>query len=480
MSSIKGKAIGGIIWTVTDTFVLKGLSFISTLILARWLGPAEFGLVGMIAVFIAIGTSLTDSGLTNSLIRAREKDHKDYTTVFWLNLGMSILVYTVFFICAPWIAIFFKQPILTNLVRLYCFSFVISAFSAVQLARLTSDMAFKKIAKLNIPGTIIGCCVGLLFGYKGYGAYAIVWMYLTTQIVQSLMLWISSSWKPTFVYCRIKAKYHYSFGYKLMLSGLINTIFQNIYNLVIGKLYTPVTLGYFERSRTFNMYPVTVLTSVISKVTYPLLSSIQDDKEKIGIVYRKILRLAFFVIAPMMLIGAAVAKPLFNILLGEEWQEAVPFFQILCLGTMFYPIHAFNLNVFMVYGRSDLFLKLEIIKKSVIVIAISIAYWFGIYGLVWSSVVTSYIALLINTHYSAEMINYNQKQQFKDMLPIFIYGGISVLGIFVFNNLFPTISDMSKLILGLVIGGGIYLGLNYIFKSPPLLYSINLIKNKIS
>ncbi|WP_025124797.1 lipopolysaccharide biosynthesis protein [Myroides odoratimimus] len=477
--SLKGQAIGGIIWTVVDTFILKGLSFIATLILARWLGPAEFGLVGMIAVFIAIGTSLTDSGLTNSLIRAREKDDRDYTTVFWLNLGMSALVYSVLFISAPLIASFFKQPILIGLVRLYCLSFVISAFSAVQLARLTSDMAFKKIAKLNIPGTIIGVIVGLILGYKGYGAYSIVWMYLTTQLVQSIMLWGTSNWKPTFSYSKNKAKYHYGFGYKLMLSGLINTIFQNIYNIVIGRLYNPITLGYFERSRTFNMYPVTVLTSVISKVTYPLLASIQEDKDKIGVVYRKILRLAFFIIAPLMLIMAAIAEPLFNLVLGKEWSNAIPFFQILCLGTMFYPIHAFNLNVFMVYGRSDLFLKLEVIKKIVIAIAIFIGFWFGIYGLVWSSVITSYIALLINTHYSAEMINYSQKQQFKDMVPTFLIACISSLLVYVFYEIIDLSSDWLKLFYGLLIGGGGYLVLNYLFRSAPLFYCLSIVKEKL-
>lgn len=477
--SLKGQAIGGIIWTVADTFILKGLSFIATLVLARWLGPAEFGLVGMIAVFIAIGTSLTDSGLTNSLIRAKDKDNRDYTTVFWLNLGMSALVYSVLFISAPLIASFFKQSILIGLVRLYCLSFVISAFSAVQLARLTSDMAFKKIAKLNIPGTIIGVIVGLILGYKGYGAYSIVLMYLTTQLVQSIMLWGTSNWKPTFSYSKEKARYHYGFGYKLMLSGLINTIFQNIYNIVIGRVYNPITLGYFERSRTFNMYPVTVLTSVISKVTYPLLASIQEDREKVGVVYRKILRLAFFIIAPLMLIMAAIAEPLFNLVLGKEWSNAIPFFQILCLGTMFYPIHAFNLNVFMVYGRSDLFLKLEVIKKIVIVIAIFIGYWFGIYGLVWSSVVTSYIALLINTHYSSDMINYSQKQQFKDMLPTFLIGCISGGIIYSFYLLTNISSDWVKLTIGLIGGGGIYVVLSYLFRCAPLFYCLNIVKEKL-
>ncbi|SEJ29022.1 Membrane protein involved in the export of O-antigen and teichoic acid [Myroides marinus] len=477
--SLKNQAIGGVIWTVVDTFVLRGLSFIATLILARWLGPAEFGLVGMITVFIAIGTSLTDSGLTSSLIRAQEKDSRDYSTVFWMNLGISILVYLILFFSAPWIADFFNQSVLVRLIRLYCISFIISAFSAVQLVRLTEKMNFKKIAKINIPGTLVGVIVGLILGYHGYGAFAIVWMYLSTQVLQSIILWWNSNWRPNFIYSREKAKYHYRFGYKLMLSGLINTIFQNIYNIVIGRLYNPVTLGFYERSQTLNMYPVTVLTSVISKVTYPLLANIQEDKKKVGSVYRKILRLAFFLIAPLMLLMATIAKPLFNLILGQEWEAAVPFFQILCLGTMFYPIHAFNLNVFMVYGRSDLFLKLEVIKKVVIVLAISIGYCFGIYGLVFSSVITSYIALLINTHYSADMINYSQKQQFKDMFPTFVSGLLSVMVVLILYSFVNFEYDIVKIAIGLVLGGGIYLSINYMIKSTPLFYSINLIKEKI-
>lgn len=476
--SLRGQAIGGIIWTVADTFVLRGLSFFATIILARWLGPEEFGLVGMISVFIAIGTSLTDSGLSASLIRTKNANEEDFSTVFILNLWLSFLVYVILFFAAPWIADFFDQPVLVDIVRVYCLSFVISAFSAVQLARLNAQLKFKKIAKLNIPGTIIGVAVGLILGYLGYGAWSIVAMYLTTQFVQSISLWLSSSWRPTLRYTRNRAKYHYGFGYKLMLSSLIDVVFKNIYNVLIGKFYSLQTLGYYERSKTFNNYPVTILTSVVSKVTYPLLANIQGDKERISSVYRKILRMTFFLTAPMMLIASAIAEPLFKLVLGDEWMAGVPFFQILCLSSMFYPIQAFNLNVFKVYGRSDLFLKLEIIKKSVIVICILITFNFGVYGLVWSSVITSYIALLINTHYSADLIGYSGKQQFREMLPTFLMSFVSAAGIYAYYRFFPDLSDLWKVIVGCFLGTGIYLGLNYMFKTDPLNYTIALIKNR--
>lgn len=479
MSSLKGQAVGGLIWTVADTFILRGLAFITTLILARWIGPSEFGLVGMMTVFIALGTSLTDSGLTASLIRTRERDNHDFTTVFWLNLGMSIVVYLILFFCAPFIALFFKQELLVALIRVYCLSFVISALSAIQLTRLTIDMSFKQIAKLNIPGTIIGSSIGLYLGYVGYGVWAVVLMYISTQIIQSCFLWLTASWRPTFSFSKEKARFHYGFGYKLMLSGVINTVFQYIYDIVIGRIYPVKVLGYYERSHTFNNYPVTILTSVVSKVTYPLLSSIQDDKERLGIVYRKILRLTFFIVAPLMTIAASLAKPLFQLVLGDEWLPAVPFFQILCLASMFYPIHAFNLNVFMVQGRSDLFLKLEIIKKIVVIIALGIGMMFGIYGMLWSSVVTSYIALLINTYYSADLIGYSQKQQFKDMLPILVFALVSSAGVFLFSEYVQFELAIVQVVLGSVLGTLLYIGFNYLIKNEPLMYSIRLIKEKI-
>lgn len=476
--SLQKKAIGGVFWTVVDTFVLKGLSFIAMIILARWLGPAEFGLVGMVAVFIAIGASLTDSGMSASLIRTKNADDKDFSTVFLLNLVLSGSVYLVLFFAAPFIADFFKQPVLVNVLRVYCLSFVIAAFSAVQLARLNSNMQFKKIAKLNIPGTVVGVLVGLLMGYWGYGVWAIVIMYLTTQLVQSISLWLSSNWRPTMQYSRERANYHFGFGYKLMLSGLLNTVFQNIYNVVIGRYYSVQELGYFERSKSFNNYPVTVITGVVSRVTYPLLAGIQDDSERVSQVYRKLMRMTFFIVSPLMLGAAAIAYPLFELVLGREWLPAVPFFQILCLASMFYPIHAFNLNVFKVYGRSDLFLKLEIVKKVLITIGLIVGFQFGIIGLVWSSVITNYIALFINTHYSAGMINYSGKKQFLDMIPTFITSGLMFGIVYLFLRFLPDLSAVFQIVIGGSIGFLLYLGMNKVMNAEPLNYLIELIKKR--
>lgn len=476
--SLRKKTLSGLLWTVVDTFVLRGMSFLSTVVLARWLGPEEFGLIGMIAVFVAIGSTIMDSGMSASLIRMKDPQDNDYSTVFLLNLGLSVVFYLLIFLSAPFIADFYNQPVLTDLVRVYALSFIIGAFSAVQLAILNNRMAFKRIMKQNMPGTIIGVATGITMGYLGFGVWSIVVMYLTMQTIHSLVLWIRSDWSPTFVFSIERAKFHFGFGYKLMLSGLLSTVFQNIYNIIIGRFYSVRELGFFERSKAFNDYPVNILTTVMTKVTYPLLSSIQGEKDRISKVYRKIMRLAFFITCPLMFGAAAIAYPLFDVVLGDEWLAAVPYFQILCLSSVFYPIHAFNLNVFKVYGRSDLFLKLEILKKILVVVGLFIGFHFGIMGLVWSSVICNYLALFINTYYSADMINYSGKRQFLDMLPTFATAGLMFVGTYFVMNVLSNLHPIVLVGFGGIISIIIYMGLNYFIKSEPLTYGLSILKKK--
>lgn len=476
--SLKKQAIGGVIWTVFDSFILRAFTLVTTLVLARWLGPTDFGLIGMIAIFIGIGSSITDSGLSSSLIRTKNADDHDFSTVFILNLSFSLCIYLLMFISAPFIADFFKQDILINVIRVYCVSFIISGFSAVQLARLNASMQFKKIAKFNIPGIIFSSLIGLLLGYLGYGVWALVWMYLSNQIIKTLILWFASQWRPSLHFSKEKAYFHYSFGYRLMLSGLLNTIFQYIYNIVIGKFYTVKDLGFYERSKSLNDYPVTTITGVISRVTYPLLVSVSEDKEKLGSVYKKILGITFFITAPLMFGLSAIAHPLFNLILGVKWLEAVPYFQILCLAGMFYPIHAFNLNVFQVFGRSDLFLKLEIIKKGIVLIAVFIGIQFGIYGLLWSSVLTSVFALFVNTYHSKDLINYKTLDQLKDLMPTYIISLIMFFLIHYILILFDHYSSIIQIILAFILGLSYYISVNLLFKNSSFIFITKLIKEK--
>lgn len=474
--SLKKQTFSGLIWTFTDTFFVKGLMFVAMILLARWIGPTDFGLVGMIAIFIAIGKSLIDSGMTNSLIRTKEPEQSDYSTVFIVNLIMSLLVYGIIYFAAPYIADFFGHMILIDIIRVYCLLFLIIAFSAVQLAILTKEMKFKKITKINLPSTLIGVGIGLYLGYNNYGVWSIVWMYLSTELVKSVLLWLFSNWKPRFIFSKTKFKFHFKFGYKLVLSGLLDTVFKNIYNVLIGKYFSAQTLGFYERSKQFSEYPSATLTGVISKVTYPMLSQIQDDPIRLENIYRKLIRVSFFIIAPLMLGAAAIAKPLFLLALGNEWLPAVLFFQILTLAMMLYPIHAFNLNILQVFGRSELFLKLEIIKKCIITISVIIAFQFGVVGLVWSSVFTSFAALGVNMFYSSKLINYPIPKQVKDLSITFIIAIFTALLMFVMTLLLSNTLYIVQIILASLVGIIIYMGINYFMKTSPLHQAIWLLK----
>ena len=478
--SLKRKTFSGLLWTFIDTFLLKGMSFIATIVLARLLGPAEFGLIGMIAVFIAIGISMVESGMSSSLIRVRDADDTDYSTVFYLNIIASGIVYCVFFFAAPYIADFYQQQILTVIIRVYCLSFVFSAFSNVQLAILTRRMEFKKIMLLNIPGTFLGVVVGIIMGYHGFGVWSIVMMYLTTQLMLSILLWIFSDWHPSRIFSKEKMKVHFNFGYKLMLSGLLDTIFKNIYNIVIGKFFSVQALGFYDRSNTLAEYPVSTITGIINKVSYPLLATLQDDKIKISAVYKQLLQITFFITAPLMLGAAAVAKPLFLLLLGDEWLPAVLFFQIICFASMLYPIHAFNINVLKVYGRTDLYLKLEIAKKILTVICVLIAFPFGLVAIVWTTVIVSFLALIINTMFSSRMIHYKMLQQFRDMTPVILISGATFL---LMTYVLSTLEDFSlyiQLICPVLVGIVFYILINFILKTKGIGIVHNLIKERKS
>ena len=476
--SLKQKTIYGVAWSFAEALFLKGLSFVAMVFLARWLGPIDFGLMGMIAVFIGIGTSLVDSGMSSSLIRTKNADDSDFSTVFYMNMAISLLVYALMFYTAPYISSFYGQVVLIDIIRIYCLIFIISAFSAVQLAILNKEMRFKRMMLLNAPSTIIGVSVGLFLGYNNYGVWSIVSMYMTTQIILSLLLWITGSWKPGLNFSKEKLKYHYNFGYKMMLSGLLDEVFKNSYNIIIGKFFPVQTLGYYERAKRFTQYPSLTITTIVGKVTYPMLAQLQDDTPKMSIIFRSLLRVAFFIIAPLMLGLAAIAEPLFNLILGREWLAAVPYFQVLSLAAMLFPIHAFNVNVLKVYGRSDLFLILDLFKKSFLVLALIIGFQFGVIGMIWASVFVSFFSLLINTHYSSKFIEYSTKRQLLDMLPILLLSGLTFLLMYFSVYLFIDYSDIVQIAFASLIGITFYLLINSFFKVSPLYALLTIIKNR--
>lgn len=468
--SLRKTATQGIFWTFLQQFGTQIIGFVVSLVLARLLMPEEFGLIGMIAIFTAIGFSLVDSGLASSLIRTKDPDQEDFSTVFFFNLAGSVIVYFIIFFSAPLIAQFFRQEILIKIVRVYSLSFIITAFSTVQSTRLTKLMDFKTQMLVALPSLIGSGTLGIYLAYQGFGVWALVWMSLFDSFLRTVQLWIHSKWQPSLVFNVQKFKQHFKFGYKLALSGLLNTMFSNIYNIIIGRYFLASQLGFYTRANSLKQLPVSNLSSALSKVTYPLFASIQNDDVRLKRVYKEIMQMVVFIIAPVLVIMGVVAEPMIRFLFTEKWLPAVPYFQVLCIAGILYPIHAYNLNILNVKGRSDLFLRLEIIKKLLIIAVVAVSIQFGVMGLVWGQVITSVLAFFINTYYSGKLIDYKALEQTLDILPVLVVAfivGATVWAMDHYLHINELVDFYRLIILGFT-GVVLYVSFAYVFKMSAL------------
>lgn len=467
---LRTKAVSGVFWTFLQLFGKQGLGFFVSLALARILMPEDFGLIGMLSVFMSIGQSLMDGGLTQSIIREKTPTQQDYSTVFFVNLMGSLVMYLLMYVGAPYIAQFYRQEILIDIIRIYCLCFIINAFSAVQFTRLTKSMNFKMQMMITIPSFIIGGVCGLYFAYTGHGVWSLVYLALIQSAASTIQVWIRSRWTPSLTFDKERFVYHFNFGYKLTLSGLLNTVFSNIYTIIIGRFFSAAQVGFYNRASTLKSLPVTNISSALNKVTYPLFAEIQDDDVRLKRAYKQIMQMVLFIIAPVLLFLAALGEPFFRFILTEKWLPAVPYFQIMCCYGIFYPIHAYNLNIIKVKGRADLFLRLEIIKKIITVITLCVTVQFGIIVILWGGFVNSVLALFINSYYSGRFINYPFSEQLRDIslilaLAVCVAGTIWSVDHIAATYVTP---DILRLIIGGLIGLILYIGGSYVLKIDSL------------
>lgn len=480
MASLRNKAVSGIFWTFSQLFSIQAIIFVVSTILARVLSPSEFGIIGMITVFNAVGISLMDSGMTSSLIRTPNPTHRDFSTVFFFNIAVSVFIYAIIFFSAPFIAEFYNQPILKDIVRVYCLSFVLNASFATQKARLTKDMKFKTQMTITVPSVIVSSILGIFLAYSGFGVWSLVFMQLSQILLNSVQYWIRSKWVPSLVWDKQLLKTHFNFGYKLTLSGLLNTIFSNIYQIIIGKMFSPMLVGYYTHSSRMKKIPIQNLSNALDRVTYPLFASVQDDNVRLKKMYKELMCMVFFVVAPLMLTLMALAEPIFRFLFTEKWLPAVPFFQIMCITGVLYPIHSYNLNILKVKGRSDLFFKLEVYKKIVTVVLLLITVRHGIAAMLWGQVASSVIALIINSYYSGKFLSYPLGEQLKNVAPILIVAAFSAGVTYAMNLLLKSYqaADILTIIACCILCVLMYLGISVLLKFPYLAQIKSLILNR--
>lgn len=466
--SLKDKTVKGVIWSSVERFSVQGVQFLVMLVIARILDPKDFGLVGMLAIFLAVAQSLIDSGFSQALIRKQNRTDIDNSTVFYFNVAVSIFLYLLFYIIAPWVADFYNEPQLTELMRVLCFIIIINSLAVVQRAIYSATLNFKTQAKAAFVAALLSGIVGIVLAYYGYGVWTLVWQQLLNAGINTILLWIYSSWYPKWIYSWKSFKVLFAFGSKLLVSGLLDTIYNNMYALIIGKIFSASNLGFYSQADRFTKLPSSNITGIIQKVTYPVLCTLQDNDDKLREDYRKLIRLSGFIIFPLMCMLAGVAYPLVELLIGEKWRFAATLIIPLSFTMMWWPIHAINLNLLQVKGRSDLFLKLEIIKKIIGVGVLVASVPMGLLFMCYSSIATSIICLIINTFYTGKFIGVGFMLQMKDLL------GTLILSLLIFLAVKYGVSFVDslylQLLVGILIAGGGYVGTAFLLRFKEMEY----------
>ncbi len=444
-SNLKGAAAKGLFWSAMDRFGGQGIQFVFGILITRILLPADYGLVGMILIFWAVGQTLVDSGFGSALIWKKNPTSADYSTVFYFNISISIVLYLVFYLLAPLIAGFYNEPALIGLTRVLCLNFILLSFGLIQQVVLQKKVDFKLMSFVNVASSLVAGIAALYMALKGFGPWAIVVQILAKSFVTSMLLWIFNRWRPVFIFNWLSLKELFGYGSKLTAAGLIYTIFQYLYFNIIGKLFPVAALGFYTRASQLQDFPVKTLGSVFNRVAFPVFSAIQDDNERLKNAVRKTLRTMVFFNFPMLLGLVAVADPLIEVVLTEKWLPASGYFKLLCLIGLFYSFQVVNGEILKTKGRLDWVLKLEIISKSVMIIGILITWRWGITAIILGQMFTALISVLIGSYYVWKSIGYSLWQQIKDVFVYFALAGTMYLLVifisrFIENSLFSLLA----------------------------------------
>ena len=449
--NLKQKTVFGLTWSFIDQTANLTVGFVVGIILARLLSPEEFGLIGMITVFIAVSLAFVDSGFSQALIRKKNCTATDYSTVFYFNLVSGIICFFLLFFTSGSISNFFNEPKLKPIIQVLGFLLIIDALGLIQRTQLTKKINFKLQAKISLVSSFSSGIIAIIMAYKGFAVWSLVAQRLSRQTITTALLWILNRWKPIFKFSNSSFRQLFSFGSKLLVSGLIDTIYRNLYLVVIGRFFSAQDLGFYTRADSFKNLPSQNLNGIITRVTYPVLASIQDDIPRLSKTYKKIIRSSMFVTFILMLGMAAVAEPMIITLIGEKWRQSIIYLQMLSFVGVFYPLNAINLNMLKVRGRSDLFLRLEIIKKTLAFPVIFLGIFWGIKIMIIGMIINAIIAYYINSFWSGKMIGYSVIQQIKDILPGFLLALTMAIVLFVMGKILP-FQPLLLLIIQLIAG----------------------------
>ena len=460
--SLKNKTVKGLGWSALDNAARYGMQFMIGIVLARLLSPDDYGLLGLVGIVTVVCTALVNGGFTTALIRKKDATDDDYNTVFICNLGMSLLLYGVTFLCAPLIADFFSREELTPLVRVSSLGLIIGALGMVQQTRLTKRIDFKTQTKITLVASAVSGVVGIGMALAGFGVWALVGQQLTSQIISTILLYIYNRWLPCLRFSIESFHELFGFGWKMMVSILLDAVWKELYQVVVGKFYNPATLGQYTRAKHYAQLFSQNLTAVMERVTYPVLSSIQDEKERMVSAYRRMIRTSMFITTVALFSLGAVSEPLIYCMIGPKWHEASTYLPLICITYSLYPLHAINLNMLQVQGRSDLFLGLEVIKKIITLAPLFIGAFIGIIPMLLTNMVVGIIAYFLNSHYSGRLLGYSSWMQLRDIAPSYALAIAIALSVWFLKYL--PLSYWIVLPMQITVGAAVFFTLCNLFK----------------
>lgn len=470
----KVSVFSNLIWRFAERCGAQGVSFIVSIVLARLLAPEIYGMIALVTVFTSILNVFVDSGLANALIQKKNADDIDFSTVFYFNIFVCLILYAGVFWAAPSIARFYNNTELVPVIRVLSLTLVISGIKNVQQAYVSKHLMFKKFFFSTIGGTIAAAVVGIVMAFTGFGVWALVAQQVINLAIDTVILWITVKWRPHCQFSFARLKGLFSFGWKLLVSSLLDTACEDLRQLIIGKLYSSSDLAYYNQGDRFPNLIIANINSSIDSVLFPVMSNSQDDREHIKNMTRRSIKTSVFIMAPMMVGLCFIATPLVRLLLTEKWLPCVPFLRIFCLTYIFYPIHTSNLNAIKAMGRSDLFLKLEIVKQLFGLVLLLCSMKFGVMAMAYSLLVDSVCCQIINSWPNRKLLNYGYIEQLKDILPSILLAVF--MGVCVNFVAWVGLPDILTLMIQIVLGAVIYIAGSIIFRIDSFLYLWSIVK----
>lgn len=470
------KVFSNFIWRFAERCGAQLVTFIVSIVLARILTPSDYGTIALVTVFTTILQVFIDSGLSTALIQKKDADDLDFSSVFYFNFVICIILYLIMFVSAPFIADFYKDSSLVSIVRVISLTLVISGVKGVQQSYVSRHMLFKRFFFSTLGGTIFSAVLGIIMAYAGFGVWAIVFQQLSNNAIDTLILWITVKWRPIKKFSWSRLKNLLSFGWKMLASSLLDTVYNNLRNMIIGKLYTSADLAFYNQGDKFPKLIVTNINTSIDSVLLPTMSNEQDNHVRVKDMTRRAIKISTYIMAPLMMGLAFCARPIVQLVLTDKWLPCVPYLQIFCVSYLFWPIHTANLNAVKAMGRSDLFLKLEIIKKFIGMILLVITMNISVMAMAYSLLISGLISQVINSWPNRYLLKYSYLDQIKDILPNILMS--LIMGVFVYFISYLHLSVLVSLIIQILLGGIIYLILSILTKNDSFIYLINILKSR--